>query len=670
MRTHPSNTELWKGVLTLLSLTVLVTIGYGYMLSLDFTATDSLRLIKNSRLRTWRDLKRIFGEGIMGGEFYRPVAQLSYSLDYALSRLSPVGYQLTDLLLHLAVTLQLALLARRMKVPGGWAGAWLSGALFTLHPILIESVPAVARRHDLLATALGLFSLLLLDGARYRLRSTRGILSLVVALLALGSKEIAVILPALVVSDVLLNRPFHPRNRHRLVTSLGWIAITGLFLIWRQTRGAMGADLSAVAANPDEVWAVTQRYFVDLLAPVAPAGRVRLTVTSVTFTIAGLIALVAIGLRSVLQRSRFSIFWGLGVFYGWGLIALTRRPDPRNLYLPTACLCMLWGGGLAEIGQAFIGHPSSRAAVCGLPMLIVALGWASASPLWVSYPGWRTASALTHETLQAAEDAAQLLPAGSTLHILNLPKAVIAPSPGLHERSASVMRDHTVQSWLDMQRPDHPIQVNVCSLRPVPADTPRPPLLIHYYGDTAAIVVASKPDEKDAPWSFFWWDGCRIEQPNPEEAVTSEVPASATLDEAHLGETIQLKGHQLAREELEVGQTLSIMLYWSAKAPPARSYTVFVHLVDAHGDVLAQHDSLPVSGTYPTERWPTGAIIADGHSIVIEPNTPPGRYTLIAGMYDTQTMARLPVHSPLYVEDGPPETDAIILEEVTIKPQE
>lgn len=666
MRTHLSNTELWKGVLTLLSLALLVTIGYGYMLSLDFTATDSLLLIQNSRLRTWQDLEQIFGEGIMGGEFYRPLAQLSYSLDHALSGLSPAGYQLTDLLLHMAVTLQLALLARRMEVPGGWTGAWLSGALFALHPILIESVPAVARRHDLLAAALGLLALLLLDGARYRLRSTRGILSLTAALLALGSKEIAVIIPALVVSDIWLNRPCRSR-KHQLTTSLGWIALTALFLTWRQTRGAIGPDLTAALGNLDEARTITQGYFAGLLAPMAPSGGAQ--GIGAIFVIAGAAGLAGLSIRGFLRRSRFYIFWSMGVLSCWLLLVVTRRPDPRNLYLPAACLCMMWGGALAEVASKLAHQPALRNAAPGLPILMVVLGWVSVSPLWVSYPGWRTASTLTREIRQTADDAAQLLPAGSTLHILNLPDAIIPPATGLSERSVSVVQDHTIQSWLDMRRPDHPIQVSVCSLRPVPADIPRPPLMVHYYGNAASIVVASKPEEKDIPWSLFWWEGCQTEPPDPKEAEMSALPTGAKPGHAQLGDAILLEGYRLGAQNLQAGQNLSLMLYWSTSERVSQSYTVFVHLVDEGGEVMAQQDNLPVSGTYPTDQWPTDTLVADGHGVLIAPDTRPGRYTLIAGMYDLQTMERLPVHILAEGEEDKHQRDAVVLGEVRIKPQ-
>ena len=92
---------------------------------------------------------------------YRPIAVLSDALDYKLYGLDfPMGWQVTNLLVHLGVTLLVYALARAVGLVR-WA-AFFAAALFTLHPAIVGTVPAIARRHDTLSALFFLASLVLL----------------------------------------------------------------------------------------------------------------------------------------------------------------------------------------------------------------------------------------------------------------------------------------------------------------------------------------------------------------------------------------------------------------------------------------------------------------------------------------------------------------------------
>jgi len=55
----------------------------------------------------------------------------------------------------------------------------------------------------------------------------------------------------------------------------------------------------------------------------------------------------------------------------------------------------------------------------------------------------------------------------------------------------------------------------------------------------------------------------------------------------------------------------SITLYWRALKETDTDYTTFVHVLDADGNIIAQHDSQPRGGSYPTSMWAQGEYIAD-----------------------------------------------------------
>jgi hypothetical protein len=73
-----------------------------------------------------------------------------------------------------------------------------------------------------------------------------------------------------------------------------------------------------------------------------------------------------------------------------------------------------------------------------------------------------------------------------------------------------------------------------------------------------------------------------------------------------------------------------------------RSYTVFLHIYDADGRLIAQKDSPPARGYIPTNFWREGDEVFDLREVVLPPDLPRGRYKIAVGFYDLQTMERLP----------------------------
>jgi len=100
---------------------------------------------------------------------------------------------------------------------------------------------------------------------------------------------------------------------------------------------------------------------------------------------------------------------------------------------------------------------------------------------------------------------------------------------------------------------------------------------------------------------------------------------------------------------------LTITLYWEAIQPDGRDYTVFVHVLDGTGQLIAQADGPPVNGGYPTSIWSAGEQIEDERVVSIPPGAPAGPYRVRVGLYDPTTGQRLPVYDrdgARYVEDA------------------
>ena len=70
-------------------------------------------------------------------------------------------------------------------------------------------------------------------------------------------------------------------------------------------------------------------------------------------------------------------------------------------------------------------------------------------------------------------------------------------------------------------------------------------------------------------------------------------------------------------------------------------YTVFVHLLGPDGTSVAQFDSQPQAGRYPTRWWDAGEIIADEHLLTLPAPAGSAGYSLQIGLYALETGQRL-----------------------------
>jgi 4-amino-4-deoxy-L-arabinose transferase-like glycosyltransferase len=128
----------------------------------------------------------------------------------------------------------------------------------------------------------------------------------------------------------------------------------------------------------------------------------------------------------------------------------------------------------------------------------------------------------------------------------------------------------------------------------------------------------------------------------PEKAAAGGLEYEADY---RLGKHIQLESYRLSQATLAPGDTLTVVLIWQADEQIPEDYTVFCHLLSQEGELVAQRDGPPVYGVRPTPSWRVGEMIRDGHQILLEERIPPGEYELSVGMYDPETMRRVPAYA-------------------------
>lgn len=104
---------------------------------------------------------------------------------------------------------------------------------------------------------------------------------------------------------------------------------------------------------------------------------------------------------------------------------------------------------------------------------------------------------------------------------------------------------------------------------------------------------------------------------------------------ANLDGKAMLLGYRLEADEVTPGEQVKVTLFWKALDRTERPCTAFVHLTGADGRPWGQHDGYPGKGYRVTTDWQPGEIVADEHELVVWPDTPPGRYEIVAGLYES-----------------------------------
>ena len=461
---------------------------YHFILGNFFTGTDTLTLIESSQINSLVDALRIFSKPLMSdskfveiGKFYRPVAVLSYSLDNALWGLDPFGFQLTNFLINVIVTCLVVIVMYQLS-SGKLLFASLSGIMFAVHPALIECVPAIDRRHDMLVAVFLLASYsLYIQGQKEDRLDRCNYLSLFFYGLALGSKEMAVIFPLILLSHIHFNSLEAPKPAGILSsiwqTRLYWI-LTAAFIVWRAIvlEGVGGYQRDVPNTLGEKFFHeinITYNYLIDLAYPADPLGILATGLANWWFFIilACLSLYIFFFIRSmsasedsVSRQKSLNLLICLGL---WTILPLlvflaTYTFSHRSMYNSVIPFCGLLAYPLAEtltklhqdisLKSVFPSSDRrkviiSRRAVSGLGVLM--LGYLMCcSPMVCDYRQWTVSANIGRIILTKLLDTARDMPHDCKIHLFNLPDGVASYiNRGIKAKEVTYLCDYSIKSW-------------------------------------------------------------------------------------------------------------------------------------------------------------------------------------------------------------------------------
>jgi tetratricopeptide (TPR) repeat protein len=220
----------------------------------DFVYDDSSQVLKNYLIRDIRNIPQIFTRSVWAfqsapiiSNYYRPLMNVIYLINYYLFGLKPWGFHLVNILFHAGVSVMVYLLASRLfadKLAGWQAGKpasaltsllsvpIIAALLFAVHPIHTEAVAWVAGIPDLSFTLFCLLSFYFYIRSKEGLRNAYSV-SVAMFLFACFSKEPALTLPLILIGYDYLFGNAENNFWSRSKRYLPYFIVAGIYLALR-----------------------------------------------------------------------------------------------------------------------------------------------------------------------------------------------------------------------------------------------------------------------------------------------------------------------------------------------------------------------------------------------------------------------------------------------------
>jgi len=146
-----------KEILSIYLLIIAASIVYINILPNPFIWSEDAVIVQNETFKNLSYLPKFFtlkywleDHPFSGIHIFRPIRAVTFTLEYALFKLNPVPYHITNILLHTATTLIIYFIFK--KITKSKFTAFLGSLFFALHPVHTETITWTMSRDDIMCT--------------------------------------------------------------------------------------------------------------------------------------------------------------------------------------------------------------------------------------------------------------------------------------------------------------------------------------------------------------------------------------------------------------------------------------------------------------------------------------------------------------------------------------
>lgn len=180
----------------------------------------------------------------------------------------------------------------------------------------------------------------------------------------------------------------------------------------------------------------------------------------------------------------------------------------------------------------------------------------------------------------------------------------------------------------------------------VPALTVMAALAVHQLVNTQKLKAATIPFAAAIVIAYIVFAVGNI-FPRPRFLNTTALPEGYTATDLTFGDDIHLLGYRLEADTFYEDDWMIASLIWQVDETPDDDYSMFLHLIEDDGDRVGMKDLVIGTVSYPTTpmtQWEAGSVFMEEVAINIgDAQQIPSSPTLWVGVYDEQTLRRLPV---------------------------
>lgn len=579
-------------------LAALVFLTYQPSFRIGFYLDDYYNIERAGRIEETDALRQIFDPRAQT-LWYRPLQGLQFFIAVRLFWANANAYHLLNITYHVINVLLVYALVWRISKK--WFLGLASAFFYATFTVYISAVNWAAIVEPLLGVP---YLLSLWFWWSYLEKENRRdyILAFVMLVLALMAKQTAVTIPIVfwLIEFLIARKPlaFVPLIRRYAP----FVLVTIFFMYLQSAAPSTYTFAGTFGWKPSlEMVRIFWEYLVLLFVPWGSFPSIDMNPPQVGDTWSYLWVIVVLSLLlilGILKRSR--VLFVLALFTTLTLLPVLPFPflEHRYVYLPIISVAIILGW-LLDHTRALWGKYRSAMAATSFALALIAFG---------------NGLALNDSVAAAAEWARQL----------RVPYRDI-------ERKNPTFPSDTLLYFVDPITPTEGGLAGMFFLR---------------YGKDITVrnwTQYAGLREHNAAWVYYFDQERRPQKIDVEKDARTNIEPELPID-FHV--PLRLEGYEVSHVTLKRGTPLALILYWRALDTIPYDYTVFVHLVDRNGTIVAQYDSQPRKGQAPLSTWEPHRPFTDVVLLLIDDAVPLGDdYRVMLGLYDAQTGARVPLQN-------------------------